>query len=91
MTVTIAGIEFDDVAYDRGADVLYLSAGKPRAASDLGASPEGHYLRYDEKGAPIGITIVNARRIFEGEGSIPITLPEQQVEVTDLGAVLAAT
>ncbi len=90
MTVTIAGIVFDDVAYDRDADVLYLSVGKPRAASDFEASPEGHYLRYDEAGALIGITIVNARRIFEREGSIPITLPEHHVEVTDLGPVLAA-
>jgi len=70
--------------------VLYLSAGKPRAASDFDVSPEGHHLRYDEKGALIGITIVNARRIFEREGSILITLPGRQVEVTDLGAVLAA-
>ena len=78
------------VAYDRGADVLYLSASKRRAASDFDASPEGHHLRYDEKGALIGITIVNARRIFEREGSISITLPEHHVEVTDLGPVLAA-
>lgn len=90
MTVQIAGIEFDDVVYDRGADVLYLSVGEPLPASDFDASPEGHYLRFDDKGALVGITIVNARRIFEREGSIPITLPEHQVEATDLGPVLAA-
>jgi hypothetical protein len=35
-------------------------------------------------------TIVNARRIFEREGKIPITLPEHQIEATNLGDVLAA-
>jgi len=38
----------------------------------------------------MGITIVNARRIFERKGAIPITLPEYHVEVTGLDAVLAA-
>jgi hypothetical protein len=33
---------------------------------------------------------MNARRIFEREGSIPITLPEHHVVVTDLERVLAA-
>ncbi len=91
MSVTIAGVEFDHVEYDREADVLYLQVGPPpRAAADFDASPEGHYLRFDEHGALIGITIVNARKIFEREGAIPITLPEHRVEATDLGAVLAA-
>lgn len=87
--VKIAGVEFDDVTYDREGDVLYLWSGKPRPPASDDASPEGHYLQFGEDGALIAITIVNARRIFEREGSIPITLPEHQVEVTDLGAVLA--
>jgi hypothetical protein len=33
---------------------------------------------------------VNARRILEREGKVTITLPERQVEATDLGDVLAA-
>lgn len=89
-TIKIAGVEFDDVTYDREADVLYLWAGKPRRPAFDDASPEGHYIQFGEDGAVIAITILNARRIFEREGSIPITLPEHQVEVTDLGAVLAA-
>jgi len=88
--IKIAGVEFDDVTYDRKGDVLYLWSGEPRRPAFDDASPEGHYLQFGEDGALIAITIVNARRIFEREGKIPITLPEHQVEVTDLGAVLAA-
>ena len=88
--VRIAGVEFDDVTYDREGDVLYLWSGKRRRPAFDDASPEGHYLQFGEDGALIAITIVNARRIFEREGKIPITLPEHQVEVTGLDAVLAA-
>jgi uncharacterized protein YuzE len=91
MTVKIAGIEFDNVLYDREADVLYLQVGAPpRVAADFDASPEGHYLRFDDHGVLLGITIVNAQHILEREGRIVITLPERQVEATDLGDVLAA-
>jgi uncharacterized protein YuzE len=91
MSVTIAGIEFDHVVYDHEVDVLYLQVGPPpRTAADFDASPEGHYLRYDEDGALIGITIVNARWILEHEGRIVITLPGRRVEAPDLGDVLAA-
>ena len=90
MSVKIAGIEFDHVVYDRDADVLYLAVGEPKAAIDFDESPEGHYLRYDESGALLGITIVNARRILEREGKIVISLPGRRVEATDLGDVLAA-
>jgi uncharacterized protein YuzE len=91
MIVTVAGIEFDHVVYDRDVDVLYLQVGPPpRAAADFDVSPEGHYLRYDERGTLMGITIVNARRILEREGKVTITLPERRIEATDLGDVLAA-
>jgi uncharacterized protein YuzE len=91
VTVTIAGVEFDHVVYDRDADVLYLQVGPPpHEAAHVDASREGHYLRYDGRGGLMGITIVNARRIFEREGSIPITLPEHEVQAIDLDVVLAA-
>lgn len=90
MTITIAGIEFDNVDYYRKGDVLSLWAGEPRKPAYDDASPEGHYLQFDADGSLIAITIVNARSIFEREGKIPITLPTHQIEATDLGAVLAA-
>jgi len=90
MTVKIAGVEFDNVLYDREVDVLYLWDGEPRRPASDDASPEGHYLQFGEDGSLIAITIVNARVIFEREGKIPITLPEHRVEATDLAGVLAA-
>jgi uncharacterized protein YuzE len=90
MTVKIAGIEFDNVTYDREADVLYLWAGEPRRPASDDASPEGHYLQFGEDGSLIAITIVNARWILEQEGKVTITLPEHRIETTDLGSVLAA-
>jgi uncharacterized protein YuzE len=89
-TVKIAGIEFDDVTYDREADVLYLWAGRLRPPASDDASPEGHYVQFGEDGAVIAITIVNARWILEQEGTITITLPERRIEAPGLGAVLAA-
>ena len=80
MTVTIAGIEFDNVSYYREGDVLYLSVGASREAADFDESPEGHYLRYDENGALFGITLVNPRWYLETEGKIVITLPGRRVE-----------
>ena len=77
MTVTIANRDFDHWTYDAGGDVLYLSVGKPRATTNLHASPEGHALRYDEQGELIGVTIVAAKEIVEREGEIVITLPER--------------
>lgn len=89
MTVTIAGIEYDNVTYDAEADVLYLWDGEPRKPASDDAAPEGHYLQFDADGTLIAITIVNAKRILQREGRIPITIPEHQIEATDLDAVLA--
>ncbi len=87
--VKIAGIEFDRVDYDREADVLYLHVGEPSTAVDFDGTPEGHATRYGPDGALVGLTIVNARRLLDEDGVIAITLPEQRVEATDLGDVLA--
>ena len=90
MSVTIDGIEFDNVTYYREGDVLYLWAGEPRKPAYDDASPEGHYLQFGDDGALIAVTVVNARWILEREGKITITLPERQVVARDLGDVLAS-
>jgi hypothetical protein len=36
----------------------------------------------------VGITIVNARWLLEQEGRITVTLPQMQVEASDLEGVL---
>ena len=41
MTVKIAGVEFDNVTYDREGDVLYLWAGEPRRPAFDDGSPKG--------------------------------------------------
>lgn len=88
-TVTVAGIEFDNNFYDHEADVLYLHAGDPASAVDFGGTPEGDHTRYSADGSLVGITILNPRLRLEEDGKIELTLPEQRVEVRDLGDILA--
>jgi uncharacterized protein YuzE len=90
MSVKIAGIEFDGVDYYAEGDVLYLSVGDPGSAVDWDESAEGDGLRYGSDGSLVGLTILNARNRLEREGKIVITLPEQRIEATGLGDVLAA-
>jgi YD repeat-containing protein len=90
MSITIGSITFDRVSYDRDADVLYLSVGDPTCAVDFDESAEGHALRYDAEGRLVGITIVNARRVLEREGTIVVTPPQLHVDGDELAAVLAA-
>lgn len=88
MTVRFGGIEFDNVFYDRDADVLYMHVGPSKSAVDWDESPEGHHLRFGHDGGILGITIVNARRILQEDGKIVVTLPEHQIEASDLEGVL---
>ncbi|MBA3434353.1 MAG: hypothetical protein H0U08_09695 [Actinobacteria bacterium] len=44
--------------------------------------------RQDRTRGLVGITVVNARRILEEDVKIVVTLPEQQIEASDLGGVL---
>jgi uncharacterized protein YuzE len=88
MTVKFGGIEFDNVFYDQDADVLYMHIGATSTAVDWDESPEGHHLRYGSDGGLVGITIVNAKRILDEDGKIVVTLPEHQIEASDLEGVL---
>ena len=89
MTITVGGIEFDHVAYDRDGDVLYLHAGDPGRATEFDASPEGHALRFGPDDELVGITVLNARWLLDHEGGIVVTLPERKIELRNLGDVLA--
>ena len=73
-SVTIGGIAFDDVTYDREGDVLYLWSGTPRKPASDDASPEGHYLQFGARGELIAMTIVNARWILEQDGKVVVDL-----------------
>ncbi len=76
MTVILGDLEFDNVLYDGGADVLDLHVGDPTVAVEFDESPEGHALRYDARGHLVGVTIVNARWLLERDEQVTITLPK---------------
>lgn len=88
-TVKVAGIEFDNVEYDRRGDVLYLHVGEPAAAVDFDGTAEGDGTSYGPDGSLVGLTILNARLRLEQDGAIVFTLPERTVRATDLGDALA--
>ncbi len=88
MTITIGTLSFDHVEYDADADVLYLSVGEPRLPAESFGTPEGHNIRYDEAGAVIGITLVNAKWLLERDGEIGLTIPSR-VPAADLALALA--
>jgi uncharacterized protein YuzE len=89
MNVRIDDLTFDRGHYDADGDVLYLGRGDPNHASDAALTPEGHGVRYDDRGEVIGVTIINARRIVEHDGYLTITLPHSvRVEAEELAAAL---
>ena len=92
MSVTIAGIRFDEHDYDERGDVLYLSIegyeGPPATAH---ASPEGHNVEYEEAGRVIAMTLVNVRWLLERYGELTITWPTGRVKADELSEALAST
>ena len=83
MRTRIGEWEFDHSKYDPDADVLYLSVGAPREGYGE-ETPEGHFLRFDERGEFYGVTIIDAQRLMKTEGLITLTLPKrEQVELSE--------
>jgi len=78
----------DNVFYDVDGDVLHLHVGEPRSAVSFDESTGGHHLRWEAHGQLVGITILNARRHFERDGKITVSLPDLEVEASDLEGVL---
>jgi uncharacterized protein YuzE len=80
--------EFDHSKYDPDADVLYLTIGPPQDGYGE-ETPEGHFLRFNDDGEFCGVTILDAKRIWEEEGRLCITvaipkkieLPEGQFQL----------
>lgn len=89
MSITIAGITFDDSEYDGRGDVLYLSVGPPREAARTVATPEGHAVDYDESGAVIGMVLVNVRFILKRDGAVTVTIPPDRVVAAQIEPALA--
>lgn len=89
MSITIAGITFDDSEYDDRGDVLYLSVGPPREAPRTVATPEGHAVDYDESGAVIGMVLVNVRFLLERDGAVTVIIPPDKVVAAQIEPALA--
>lgn len=90
MTITVAGVSFDQHEYDERGDVLYLSVGPPREAARTIATPEGHAVDYDESGAVTGMVLVNVRFFLERDGAVTVTIPQGRVEAAQIEPVLTA-
>jgi uncharacterized protein YuzE len=74
--------EFDYSSYDDEADILYLSIGPPREGYGE-ETPEGHFLRFDTDGTFYGVTLIDAQRLWTGEGGLFVTMPvREKVELS---------
>ena len=92
MSVTIAGIDFEQHDYDARGDVLYLNTAlhdgsKPpfRALP----TPEGHNVEYAEDGRVTSLTLVNVRALLERDGELTISWPPARLAPDQLAEVLA--
>ena len=83
-SVSVGGLVFDRADYDSEGDVSYLHVGAARPAARSEETPEGHVVRYDEAGRVIGLTIVNARFLFDRDGALRVTLAPLEVATADL-------
>jgi hypothetical protein len=54
VSIKINGLTFDRANYDADGDVLYLARGESREAADAALTPEGHGVRYDDRGTSSG-------------------------------------
>ena len=75
MTIRLGHLAFDYVQYDARGDVLYLAVGQPEEAADQLVTPEGHVLRFNEDGAIIGVTLINAQWLSQRDGGVCVSLP----------------
>lgn len=89
MTITVAGISFDQHRYDDRGDVLYLNIGPPRPAAHGLETPEGHAVHYDDDWVVIGLTLLNVRWTLEREGALTLTWPPARLPADQLDAALA--
>lgn len=90
MTLTIAGITFDNHEYDGRGDVLYLSVGAPCEPARTLETPEGHAVDYDETGAVIGMVLLNVRFFLERDGAVTVTVPPDRLAAVQIEPALIA-
>ncbi|HTZ63709.1 MAG TPA: DUF2283 domain-containing protein [Solirubrobacteraceae bacterium] len=91
MMITIAGIDFDYHDYDARGDVLYLHVGEPNGQPAKALeTAEGHTVEYDERGAVIGLELMDVGRALEREGDLQLTWPPAHLAASALREALAA-
>jgi uncharacterized protein YuzE len=66
---------FPYVTYDAPSDVLYASIQPQRSQGRRERTPEQHFLRYDDAGRFVGVTLVEPRSQLEREGAVYVSLP----------------
>jgi len=92
MSVTIAGIDFEQHDYDARGDVLYLNTvlhdGSKSPFRAL-PTPEGHNVEYDEDGRVTSLILVNVRALLERDGELTISWPPARLAPDQLAEVLA--
>ena len=91
MPVQIGPFRFDHADYDERGDVLYLHSGPFAAHDDVIDTPEGHFVRIDNTGRVVGVTVMGARRLLERDGRLTVTLPSFAASADDLAPLLSAS
>jgi uncharacterized protein YuzE len=82
---------FTYVTYDASSDVLYAGFEPQRRQGTRERTPEDDFLRYDEEGRFVGVTLVNPRSRLEREGEVNLSLPSgDRVRVQGLELELRA-
>jgi uncharacterized protein YuzE len=66
---------FPYVTYDAPSDVLYASIEPQRRQGRRQLTPEEHFLRFDDEGRFVGLTLVEPRSQLERDGAVYISLP----------------
>jgi hypothetical protein len=92
MSVTIAGIDFEQHDYDARGDVLYLNTVRHDGSSPpfrALPTPEGHNVEYDEDGRVTSLILVNVRALLERDGELTISWPPARLAPDQLAEVLA--
>jgi uncharacterized protein YuzE len=82
---------FTHVTYDSSSDVLYAGFEPQRRQGRRQRTPEEDFLRFDEEGRFVGVTLVNPRSRLEREGAVNLSLPSgDRVRVQGLELELRA-
>ena len=75
MTLRAGPHAFPYVTYDDSSDVLYAAVEPQRRQGSREQTPEQHFLRFDEAGRFVGVTLVEPRSQLEREGAVFLSLP----------------